>query len=375
MKIEVLKENLKKAINTCEKITRKITTLPALQNVLMTAEGNFLQLTTTNLETTIKWGVLAKVIKKGRVAVPATFFANLVNLIISEKLALQEENKNLILVSENQEVQIQGQDPEEFPIVPKIEKGEPWQITTEQFIQALAPVVDVPSVSQIRPEISGIYFNLRGGRLKLVGTDSFRLAEKVTDLKTKNQLESSFILPQATGRELLNIFSQERGVVSIYTTPNQALFEFQNEEASYPQVAVLSRLIEGSYPNYEAIIPKASVAKIQLDREGFANQIKKAGLFSGKISEVKLTTLPDKSQLRIFSQSHDTGRNEAYFNCATVEGKEMEIAFNYRFLLDGLNCLRSSEAVLELSEGEGPGVLKPVGDDTFLYILMPIKST
>ena len=374
MKIEVLKENLKKAINICERITRKVTTLPALQNVLMEADGNFLQLTTTNLETTIRWGVLAKVSKKGRVAVPATFFANLVGLIASEKVALQEDNQNLMLVSENQEMQIQGQDPEEFPIVPKIEKNELWQITTEQLSTALTQVVDVPSVSQIRPEISGIYFNLKDGKLKLVATDSFRLAEKTVALKGKTPQESSFILPQTTGRELLNIFSQESGNVQVYTSPNQVLFELEGTESSKGQISVLSRLIEGNYPNYEAIIPKSFASSIRFNKEGFANQIKKAGLFSGKVSEVKLTTMPQEGKLKIFSQSSDTGRNEAYFTCQ-AEGKEVEVAFNYRFLLDGLNCLKSSEVMLELSEGEGPGVLKPVGDDSFIYILMPIKAT
>jgi len=374
MKIEVLKENLKKAINTCERITRKVTTLPALQNVLMEADGNFLQLTTTNLETTIKWGVLAKVSKKGRVAVPATFFANLVSLTASEKIALQEDNQNLMLVSENQETQIQGQDPEEFPIIPKIEKNESWQVPAEQLAQALSQVFDVPSVSQIRPEISGIYFDLKGGKLKLVATDSFRLAEKTITLKDKPAQEISFILPQATSRELLNIFSQEQGNVKIYATPNQVLFELAGRESSQPQISILSRLIEGNYPNYKEIIPKSSASTIRFGKEGFANQIKKAGLFSGKVAEVKLTTMPGEGKLKIFSQSSDTGRNESYFTCQ-IEGENTEIAFNYRFLLDGLSVLKSSEVILELSEGEGPGVLKPVGDDTFIYILMPIKAT
>lgn len=374
MKIEVLKENLRKAISSCERITRKTSVLPVLQNVLMEADGNFLHLTTTNLETTIQWGVLAKVAKKGKVAIPATFFANLVSLITSEKVALQEDNQNLMLVSENQETQIQGQDPEEFPIIPKIEKNEPWQISTEQLSAALSQVVDVPAVSQIRPEISGIYFNLKDGRLKLVATDSFRLAEKTIAFKGNSALESSFILPQTTGRELLNIFSQEQGNAQIYTSPNQVLFELEAGESSQQRISVLSRLIEGNYPNYEEIIPKSFISRIRFNKDVLANQIKKAGLFSGKVSEVKLTTLPKNGKIKLFSQSSDTGRNEAYLVCQ-IEGKETEVAFNYRFLLDGLNCLKSSEVVLELSEGEGPGVLKPVGDDTFLYILMPIKAT
>ena len=374
MKIEVLKENLKRAINVCEKVTRKVSTLPALQNVLMTADGNFLQLTTTNLETTIQYSLLSKVSKKGKIAIPATFFANLVNLIDSEKIALQEENQNLVLVSENQETQIQGQDPEEFPIIPKMEKNEYWEISTDRLVEALAQVVDVPSISQIRPEISGIYFKLQGDLLKVVGTDSFRLAEKTIKLKTKSPVNTSFILPQATGRELLNIFTQQQGVVRVYTNPNQVLFDFETTENTQTKISVLSRLIEGNYPNYEEIIPKENIAHVQFNKESLVNQIKKAGLFSGKVLEVKITTIPEDNKLKIFSQSTEAGRNESYFDCK-IEGKETNVAFNYRFMLDGLNSLKSSEAILELSREEGPGILKPVGDDTFIYILMPIKST
>lgn len=374
MKIEVLKENLKKAINVCEKVTRKVSTLPALQNVLMTADGNFLQLTTTNLETTIQYSLLSKVSKKGKAAVPATFFANLVNLIDSEKIALQEESQNLVLVSENQETQIQGQDPEEFPIIPKMEKNEYWEISTDRLVDALGQVVDVPSVSQIRPEISGIYFKLQGDLLKVVGTDSFRLAEKTIKLKAKSTTDTSFILPQATGRELLNIFTQQHGVVRVYTNPNQVLFEFETEENTQTKISVLSRLIEGNYPNYEEIIPKSHIARINFNKENLIKEIKKAGLFSGKVLEVKITTIPEDNKLKIFSQSTESGRNESYFDCK-IEGEETSVAFNYRFMLDGLNSLKSSEAILELSKEEGPGILKPVGDDSFIYILMPIKST
>jgi len=372
MKIEILKELFKKALSASEKITRKVSSLPALQNVLIGAEGNFLELTTTNLEFTIRWWILAKISKKGQVAVPATFLANVVNLIPADKLELAEENQNLIITTPDQEVQIQGQDPSEFPIIPKVSKNEFWKIDISKLTQGLSQVVDIPSISQIRPEIAGVYFAVRAGFLKLVATDSFRLAEKTIKLDQDTPADCLFILPQAAARELVNIFGPETGELTIYHNPNQVLFELASRDASQPQINVLSRLIDGEYPNYQEIIPKKFVSHLTINREELTAQIKKAGLFSGRSSEVQLSLLPKDSKIKLFSQSVEMGKNEAAIPCK-IEGEIMKISFNYKFLLDGLNNIKSSEVVLELSENEGPGVLRPVGDTSFVYILMPIK--
>lgn len=374
MKVEILKDNIKKAINGCEKITRKNIALPALQNVLIRAKGNFLELNTTNLETSIRWWVLGKVEEEGEVLIPATFLSNLINLIVSERLKLDVDNQNLVLSTEKQKIQIQGQNIEEFPIIPKMEKENFWQISTGKLVGGLEQIVDVPSPSQVRPEISGVYFVVKKGRLKIVGTDSFRLAEKTILLENPDQKDGSFILPQSTTRELINILGQEEGDASVYFNPNQVLFESVKKEISHPQIQILSRLIEGEYPNYQEIIPKKYTTKLQVEKEPFLNQIKEAGLFSGKVLEVKLQPKAKEGRLMVFSQSPETGRDESELNCK-IEGEDLTISFNYKFLLDGLNNIKSSEVIFELSGEDGPGVLRPVGDDSYIYILMPIKAT
>ncbi|MDD5750088.1 MAG: DNA polymerase III subunit beta [Candidatus Pacebacteria bacterium] len=373
MKAEILKDLFKKALTASEKITRKASSLPALQNVLINAEGSFLELTTTNLETTVRWWILAKIGKKGHVAVPATFLANVVSLIPVEKLELQEENQNLIITTPDQKVQIQGQDPSEFPIIPKVSKNDSWKIDTLKLSQGLSQVVDVPSVSQIRPEISGIYLFVKAGLLKIVATDSFRLAEKTIKLSQESPREYSFIMPQAAAREVISIFSQESGDITVYCNPNQVLFETANQDASQPQINIMSRLIDGEYPNYQEIIPKKFVSRLVVNKEELVSQIKKAGLFSGRTAEVQFSVLPKEGKLKLFSQSVEAGKNEAVLPCKT-EGEAINVSFNHKFLLDGLNNIKSSEVELELSENDGPGVLKPVGDNSFIYILMPVKQ-
>jgi len=372
MKIEILKDNLKNGLEIVEKIAKKNLTLPALSNVLLSCESNFLRLDTTNLETSISWWVLAKIKEEGKIAVPATFFSNLVNLLKEEKIELRSQDRNLILETKNQATQIQGIDPDEFPIIPKIEKEEIVKISNQKLLEALSQIIEIPSISQIRPEISGIYFSFKKDLLKIVGTDSFRLAEKTITLKGEIKKEVSFILPQDAIRELINILSQKDGHTIIYFSPNQILFENINEEISHSRVQVLSRLIEGEYPKYQEIIPKKYKTQIIVKKDDFQNQLKQAGLFGGKISEVKLVVQSKDNQLKIYSESPEIGKNESYLPIK-IKGEPIEISFNYRFLISGLQNIKSSEVIFELNGEDGPGVLKPVGDESYIYVSMPIK--
>jgi len=372
MKIEILKDNLKRGLEIVEKIAKKNLTLPVLSNVLLSCEGNFLRLDTTNLETSISWWLLAKIEEGGKIAIPAAFFSSLINLLKEERIHLRSQGKNLILETKNQTTQIQGIDPEEFPIIPKIEKEEIVRISNQKLLEALGQIIEIPSISQIRPEISGIYFSFKKDLLKIVGTDSFRLAEKTIGLKGKIKKEVSFILPQDAVRELINILSREEGYVVIYFSPNQILFENIKEETSHTQVQILSRLIEGEYPKYQEIIPKKYKTQIISKKDDLQNQLKQAGLFSGKISEVKLAVQPEDNRLKIYSESPEIGKNEAYLP-VKIKGEAIEISFNYKFLILGLQNIRSSEVIFELNGEEGPGVLKPVGDESYIYISMPIK--
>jgi len=372
MKIEILKNNLKKGLEVVEKIAKKNLTLPALSNVLLSCEGNFLRLDTTNLETSISWWVLAKIKEEGKIAVPATFFSSLINLLKEEKIELRSQDKNLTLETKNQTTQIQGMDPEEFPIIPKIEKEEIVKISNQKLLEALGQIIDIPSISQIRPEISGIYFSFKKDILKVVGTDSFRLAEKTIILKGEIKKEVSFILPQDAIRELINILSQKDGHTIIYSSPNQVLFENIDEETSHSRVQILSRLIEGEYPKYQEIIPKKYKTQIITKKDDLQNQLKQAGLFGGKISEVKLVVPSKDNQLKIYSESPEVGKNESYLP-VKIKGEPIEVSFNYRFLISGLQNIRSSEVIFELNGEDGPGVLKPVGDESYIYVSMPIK--
>ena len=178
MKVEILKENLKNGMSVVEKIVGKNLTLPILDNVLIDTEDNFLSLSSTDLETAIKIWMLAKIIKKGKVVVPAKFLSSFVSLLPNDKIVLEEKKQGLYIECKNFKNQIQGFNPEEFPLIPEFKDVEFLEVDSKKFCQGLSQIVDIVSPSQSRPEISGIYFSFSKNVIKIVATDSFRLAEK-----------------------------------------------------------------------------------------------------------------------------------------------------------------------------------------------------
>jgi len=374
MKVEVLKENLKNGLSVVEKIIGRNPTLPILDNVLITTEESFLNLSSTNLETAIRLWMLTKIIKKGSAVIPAKLLSSFVSLLPNDKITLEEKNQGLYLECKTFKNQIQGFNPEEFPIIPEFKDLECLELDNKSFCEGLSQIVDIASPSQSRPEISGVYFIFSKNLIKIVATDSFRLAEKSIILKNPIKKDTSFILPQKPAKEILNILGDKEGKINIYFSPNQTMFELPMKEVPHPQIQIISRLIEGEYPNYEEIIPNKFKTQIIIKRDEFLNQIKAASLFSGKVSEVKIKANPQTKEVEIFAQDPDIGESRSNIS-AKIEGDPIEVSFNHKFLIDGLLNIKSSEIIFDLSREDGACVLKPVGDVSYLYVLMPIKST
>ena len=373
MKSEILKENFKNGLSVVERIVGKNLSLPILDNVLIDTEDTFLSLSSTDLETAIKIWILAKIVKKGKAAVPAKFLSTFVSLLPNEKIVLEEEKQKLLVECKNFKNQIQGFNPEDFPIIPEFKNAEHLEVDNKKLCQGLAQIVDIASPSQSRPEISGIYFIFSKNIIKIVATDSFRLAEKTITLESPIKKDTSFILPQKPTREIMNILADKDGKAKIYFSPNQTMFEFPMQEANRPQVQIISRLIDGEYPNYEEIIPTKFKTQIVVKRDEFLSQIKAAALFSGKISEVKIKIDPNTKQAEISAKDPDIGESQSTLD-ARIEGEPIEASFNYKFLADGLSNIKASEVTFSLSKEDGACVLKPVGDASYIYVVMPIKA-
>ncbi len=373
MKIEILKENLKAGLDVVEKVVLKNLSLPILNNVLISTEDSFLNLVSTNLETTIKFWVLVKIIKEGKVVIPVKIFSSFISSLPNEKIIIEARGHDLYIECKNFKTQIQGYNPEDFPIIPEFNSFGKIEIENQKFCQGLSQVIDIPVESQARPEISGIYFNVVKNNLKVVATDSFRLAEKNIQIEKAVVKESFFIVPQKPARDVVNILENKSGLISVEFSNNQVLFDLPMKEIKHSQAQIISRLVEGEYPNYQEIIPNKFKTNITLKKDEFLSQIKTASLFSGRINEVKVSVDPAKKEIEIFAKSPDIGENKSVIS-AEAKGDPIVVSFNYKYLADGLLNIKSSEVIFEISKEEGACILRPVGDSSYVYVVMPIKA-
>jgi len=377
MKIKILQEKLQQAITQVEKITSKDTTLPILSNILLKAEKNSLTAITTNLETGISWKIPSKTEENGDIAVPAQMFSSLIGLLPGGVVDIETQGNLISIVSDRRKSNLNGLAADEFPILPVNTEGEFLTIRADLLCQALAQVVSFTSTSPIKPEITGVYLAFLKDCIKIVATDSFRLGEKTVPVQKRGTLsrDISVIIPLRAAREMISIFADKQKNVNIYFTNNQITVDLSVEDdIDQPRIQFISRLIEGEFPDYQAIIPVSYAANIAFSKKELLNHLKPAGLFAGKNNEINIK-ISNKSQIMtISSQSADLGGYESELKLETATGKDISIVFNGRFLTDGLNAIKNDACVFEFSGDDGPGVLKPADEQTLIYILMPIKK-
>lgn len=372
MKLTILQSKLKEGLEIVEKLAGKNLTLPVLNNVLLSAKKNFLGLATTDLEAGIRWWSLAKIEDEGEITTPTKTLLDAISYFPNKPVFFETKEKFLLVECESYKTQIKYFKGEEFPIIPQIKEITSVSLKSNLISRGLSLVSNVPQLSPSRPEISGIFMSFQKNILKLTATDSFRLAEKKIILDKTAENDFSVIIPQKTIKELVGIIGDKKGELKIYFSPNQIMFELPSEETSSPQFQLFSRLIEGEYPDYESVIPKKYQTQVIVQKNEFLNQARAASVFSGKVNEVKIKAFPKKEKIEISSQSPDLGEYQSSMS-SKITGEEAEVSFNYRYLLDGVSSIDSSELILELNGKDGPGVLKPIGDLNYIYVVMPIN--
>ncbi|OHA66351.1 MAG: DNA polymerase III subunit beta [Candidatus Wildermuthbacteria bacterium RIFCSPHIGHO2_12_FULL_45_9] len=371
----VSKSKLKEALAIAERAAAKSATLPVLSNVLLSAEKNIVQVSATDLEIGLTYAFLATTKQDGKVVIAPRLLSPLLQVIATDQIQLGREGHDLLVEAKEYHTSIRSLDPEEFPIIPS-PKGEEDRVDVDCRVlcKGLSHVVGMTGQSQARPEISGVLFVFEKGGLKMAATDSFRLAEKRLVFEKEQPFEGSFILPQKAARELVAIFGELPGKMTISLSPVQAAFMYESEDkASGVRIQLVSRLIEGEYPRYQDIIPEDYKTKIAISRAEFTDHIKAASIFAGKTNEIHLVIDPKQKELVVTAQSPEAGAHKARL-AADIQGEYMEIAFNWRFLVDGLAQMKSENAELKFSSEEGPAVILPMGEDDYLYLAMPIRA-
>lgn len=376
MKFISTQDNLTRALRTVGHLSGRSGNLPILANVLIRAAGGGVDFIATNLEIAIVVKTRAKVEVAGNYTVNTALLASTIELLPKTNIEITLKQDNVVVKADDQEVKMRGVEASEFPIIPEIQGDPVARLTIKDFRSALDGVTFAIAVNEVRPEISGAVFRFAGDQLTLAGTDSYRLAESGIKLTVPATTDRKIIIPLRTLQELLRIASGAEVDLEakIFLSEGQVRFDFGEE------VSLTSRLIEGSFPAYEQIIPTKYKTRAVIDREELLRATKRAALFcSPGMADVTVQLTPGKSEdagvVAVKSQNVQIGEAHAQLQAA-VAGEENRIVFNARYLIDGLSHLATPEVALEVISDTSPGVLRPSGANApaYLYLIMPIKT-
>ncbi|MFA6194950.1 MAG: DNA polymerase III subunit beta [Patescibacteria group bacterium] len=374
MRLVCKQENLKRGLNIVGHVTAKNINLPILNNILIKAEGGNIELISTNLEIGVVHQLRGKIETDGQFTVDSKLITEYVNLLNgSENVKLEEKEGELKLECGSYKTKIKGELAKEFPLIPVIPKDGYFSCQINDFKKALNSVIFAVSNSENRVELTGVLFSFLKEKLSLAATDSYRLAESEIDVVNSGAKDDvKVIVPAKTAQEFLRILNsidmsslESEADVRIYIADNQILFTVDS-------VDLISRLINGHYPDYKQIIPTQSQTKVIVERQELMRAVKASALFSKTgINDVTLKFSKNKIIVSAFSGASGESQVEVE---ATVEGGENEITINYRYLVDGLNNIGGDLVKIGILNSNTPCVLRAEKDDGYLYIIMPIRQ-
>lgn len=367
MNLTITKEQIMHGLQAVQNIVSSRTTLPILSNVLLKANDGRLELTATDLDVTISCGIEASVKKEGASTVPVKKLFGIVRELGNSDVELEVDEKNACTVRSGASFyKINGLSADEFPPLPKFKEDKKVTLPQETFRTMVRKTSFAISTDESRYVLNGIFLSLKEHKMTMVATDGRRLALVDEDVEISEKSFGEFIVPSKAVNELERLL-QEKGDVEMKYAENQAAFTLVDEKGA--SILVVTKLIEGNYPNYRQVIPSETKERINLVREEFLHALRRAEIMtSEKSNSVKLTF--SKNNLAITANSPDVGEAREAL-AINYKGKEMAIAFNPRYLIDPLNALSNDEVFIELTDELSPGVLKINGP--FLYVVMPMR--
>ncbi len=376
MHVACTQENLLQGLSLVSHIAGKNSNLPILSHVLLKTEGGGLKLSATNLEMAVSAQVRGKIEAAGEFAVPVKLLQDYIALLPSGKVELVVQDDVLEIVSDGKKTTIKGMPSSEFPLLPKLVGDGGYKIEAEILREAIGQVVFAVSSSESRPELGGVacYFNVFGpGALVMAATDSYRLTERIVKLAAGNPTgELRCIVPAKAMQEAARILSVYKDEVA---TPEEVVWTMNESQLvmNYGSVELISRLIEGSFPDYRQIIPSETVTTAVVGRTELAKAIRAAALFARQgIFDVHLEILAD-GRLKIASSDSGTGTHSDAIQ-ASVDGGENAVTVNFKYMTDGLSALRGNEVVIKLIDAMNPVLLQEKDGEDYRYIVMPIRQ-
>jgi DNA polymerase-3 subunit beta len=372
MNVSVMQENLARGLGIVSRAVSSRATLPVLANVLLKTDNAGLKLTATNLEIGINCWVPGKVEAEGEITVPAKLLTDLVASLPNQRIDLQlsAKDRTLKVTCGGSRSSIKGIDADEFPVVAAIGEAPATSVDSRALREALGEVVFAAATDESRPILTGVLTKLAGSEMTLAAADNYRIAVRTLALAQPVAAETSIVVPGRSLAELMRILPDAEQPIEITITPNKSQVLFHVEG-----IDLVSRLIEGQFPNYEPVIPTSHASRAVIDREAFLAGARRASIFardSANIVKVELGG-DGTSEVSITAHAADVGDNADAIE-ASVEGQATTIAFNARYLIDVLSNLGADEAALELSGPLAPGVVRGIGKGDYVHVIMPVRT-
>lgn len=364
MKITTTKEKILNAVLLAERIVGKKESLPVLSCVLLSVERD-LSVSATNLEAGVEIVVPCEVEDRGIVAVSASVLSQTLRSISGEKITLRIEEGNLVVESRGTKTLIKAVSHEEFPALSVTKGTHGIRISRGELMRGIQSVSYSASPSMIRPELGSVYVSIKPGSLVCVATDSFRLAEKtISGVVGKQSIE--LLIPLKHALELTHILERIGGEeVDIAADESQM-------SVSAGSVRYLSRIIDGTFPNYKEILPKKFSTEAVVLKNDFAEMLRKARVFSGNDQHVGLHVYPKKKIFSATARSADVGEMSDSIDAA-LTGEDLDINFHIGYLADCLSTIESDSVTLNFSGAGKPLVVSGVSDPSFIYLVMPLN--
>ncbi len=365
-KVSLLHEDLVKSVGIASRFIPLRPSIPVLANILLKAQRGKLTVSATNLETAITIEVPAKTNGEWEITTPAKILSEFLTTTTGKEVVLEVEKESLKIGTENASGKISGITASEFPKLPSEEKREHLEFDQKELQEAVNNVAFAASVDEGKPILTGILLRNEGEKTIIVATDGYRLGKK--ELKTKYGLEETLIGAK-TLVEVLKIageLGEEKINLSISKENNQVIFSGEN-------FILAGRLLAGTYPNFSQIIPTKFGLKIEANRAELISAVKSAAVFARDVGNVVKLEVSSKGQIKISANTLQVGEGEASLP-AVVSGEDLRVAFNSRYLLDGLNTLKEEVVEVNFSGVLSPALLRSKNEASFIYIVMPVKA-
>ena len=378
MKISCLQENLSRGLAVVGRAVASRATLPVTQNVLLSIDQSMLKLSATNLEIAMTTWVGAMIEEEGAITVPARLLTEFVNSLPNDKIDLElDEGSGLLHISSgNSDAHINVTDAAEFPPIPTVDDGVAAEIDPLVLKSAITRVAFAAATEESRPVLTGVEIKLNESKFTMAAADGFRLAVQNGTLLKPVPEEVSVIVPARTMNELNRLIGDREEPVEILMTPErgQVMFRVRGGDT----VEIVSQLLQGTFPNYEQLIPQSYTTRAVMDLPTVLRAARTASIFARDGSNIiRMHLMPaaadsEPPKVEISARSEEVGDNQDLVDLDEIEGEEGKIAFNSRYLLDVLSVLEKGKVALETTTSSSPGVFKPTDSDDYIHVVMPM---